>query len=199
MSDITKESLTVLRKKGLSFSEIGRAYNRSRERIRQLSNLWEISAYCAKCHEKMDSARRKYCPDCRKKLTENAAKVPAKRRIKTFTDRPVVQTCYNWLTDMGLDVVLNAEAGKGDPEIFVGNQRIKCIAGVPLSLGHQVRIDPMALLEHHIQFLFVSDGDKHFFIPKTEITKPQTYIGIGSPLQMFATEDWHEKIVRQLI
>jgi len=181
---VTSEQLDSLLGQGMNFAQIGRALGLSREMVRRYAAKFGLTKRCAKCR-RVISSRQKFCPACGERDRKERAKQGNCRPIKTFANRTVVLEAYAYFAARGLDVVLNAESGRNDPELWVDGQSVKCNRMVPVSQGYQVRLVP----EMEADFWYLSDGQTKFVIPIGEIEKKLTYLAQGSPLQQWRVAD----------
>lgn len=180
MSKITEDQLRQLRERGYRYADIGRAFGLSREMVRRYADQWGIRPVCAGCKAELESAKDKWCPVCRDEKRK-LLQARSRPRLKTFANRPVVGEAYEFFSDLGLNVVLNAESKRSEPEIFVNGHGVKCSRIVPVSKGWQVRLGP----NDKTEFFFLSDGVGTLVIPAGEVTHRVTYIGANHRLMKY--------------
>jgi len=190
MSQVTREKLEALKQKGLDNAAIGRIVGLSREMVRRYVKEFGLKSYCAKCQTELTSHHMKYCPECRKQIQAETQQKYARPQLKTFGKRPVVMEAHEFFVEMGLDVVLNAESKRSEPELFVNGHGVKCNVMIPVSKGHQVRLGPNA----DVEWFFLSDGDRAYVIPADVVRKRMTYIGQGSSLRVFSVGEWGQRL-----
>lgn len=194
MSKITKDQLRKLRERGYRYADIGRAFGLSREMVRRYADQWGIRPVCAGCKAELESAKDKWCPVCRAEK-RRLLKARSRPRLKTFSNRPVVGEAYEFFSDLGLNVVLNAESKRSEPEIFVNGHGVKCSRMVSVSKGHQVRLGPNGRTE----WFYLSDlSGRVYVIPEGEVRGRVTYIGRGHELAVFGGREWLESLGGEL-
>lgn len=192
MSKVTKEQMEALRASGHRYSDIARVFGLSREMIRRYADQYGLKPRCFQCNVEIVSAKNKWCPRCHKEKRREIMR-RSHRQLKTFSNRPVVGECYEFFNGYGFDVLLNAESRRGEPEVFVNGQGVKCARVVPLSVGHQVRLQP----NDKTEWFYLSDlNGRRYVIPADEVTGKITYIGESHPLRKYGLDRWREEMFR---
>ena len=168
----------------------------SREWIRRLADAAGVKSHCRKCGAVI-GAREKWCATHREEKRLADSKKYQKRKLKTFSNRPVVLEAYQFFSELGLDVVLNVESKRHEPEIFVNGHGVKCNAMVPVSRGHQCRLQPNEMAE----WIYLSDGEMNmgYLIPAVEIVQKQTYIGEKSGWHRYEMDAWGPDGIREVL
>ena len=185
-SKVEKVQVASLLKSGKTYSDIAKVFGLSRERIRVLANEWGLSQVCAECKGKKQSPKHKLCDDCKRKHKADAVGKYRKRGLKYYAKRSVVDEAREFFSELGLDVVVNAEALRSEPELFVAGKGVKCNRMVAVSKGHQVRFCAVS----GVDWWYVSDGESRFVLPVGETNPKTTYIGEKHPLRRYDVAEW---------
>lgn len=198
MSRVEVSQIQALKDQGMNYADIGKSLGVSREWIRRLAG-GKVVSRCKGCHAEVGS-REKWCADCREQKRKAAGKKYAKATMKSFSKRPVVIEAYRFFAGLGMDVILNAEAKRSEPELLVNGHGVKCNVMVPVSKGHQCRLRP----NKEAEWLYLSDGDYRpdhtvFVIPSSEVQKPKTYIGEKSELRRYLVSEWGYDGLREVL
>jgi len=188
--------LRDLKGRGMTYREIADIFGCSREWVRRLADKWDVPSQCKKCG-KPCRARNKWCDECGAEKRVADARKCMKRKLKSFGSRPVVMEAYRFFADLGLDVVLNAEANRNEAELLVNGHAVKCNVMVPVSRGHQCRLRPVPGAE----WIFLTDGNMNmgFLIPSPEVVKKQTYIGEKSEWHQYEMDAWGPDGIREVL
>jgi len=194
---VTKETLQSLYDSGKNFAQIGRTIGVSREWVRVLADEYEIEPKCVVCGEPMASHRTRYCDGCRANKRRDARRLAtaANKKPNTYAHRPMVSSAAQFYWDEGVDVVVDRFCRQGEPELVVGDVKIKVFALSPLSKGHQVRLRHVDGVDYY--HLGSADGTL-YIIPAGALTEPVGYIGRMSVLRQFGQDEWIVKILTKL-
>jgi len=193
----TEEQVKSLYDSGKNFAQIGRIIGVCREWVRVLANEYGIEPRCAICGTPMASYRTRYCDECKAKKRKESRRLSAiaNKKPNTYSLRPMVGAAAQFYWDAGVDVVVDRFCRQGEPELVVGDVKIKVFALSPLSKGYQVRLRPIDGVDFY--HLGSSDGAL-YIIPAAELTKKVGYIGEQSKLRRFGKSEWIEKVLNEL-
>ena len=193
----TKEELQSLYDDGKNFAQIGEIIGVSREWVRVLANEYGIEPKCAVCGVPLASYRTRICGDCKATRRRDARRVAAvnNKKPNTYAHRPMVGVAAQFYWDAGVDVVVGRFCRQGEPELSVGDVKIKVFALSPLSKGHQVRLRHVSGVDYY--HLCCSDGTL-YIIPAGALSKPVGYIGERSMLRQYGEIDSVGRILAEL-
>lgn len=183
---VKPEQVRVLKQQGRDNAEIGRLLGVSREWVRRVCEEHDIDNHCADCRGVIGS-RLLLCADCKKKRRDAVLKSQDRTKLKTFESRPVVLEAAEFFRELGLDVVVNAQALRNEAELVVEGKTVKCNRIVPLSAGYQVRLGPAC-----VDWLYLGCEGKVFVIPGAAVTERVTYIGSRHEFRRYDAEEWSE-------
>ena len=193
-SRVSRETLQALLSRGKDYAEIGKVIGVSREMVRRRVNEEGLCKVCVVCH-KPNRARGKYCASCKAEKAQVDVKRWRRYKLKTFAYRPVVMEAYRFFAELGLDVVVNAECLRCEPELYVNGQGVKCNRMVPVSAGHQVRFCEV----RDAQWWYLGDGECALVVNAVDADPKITYIGASHDLRRYSVEEWSLEGLREVL